>query len=140
VSQPIPTPASAPTTRFTITVHDTGQSSALAQRFIRAALAAGHSIEQVFFYHDGVLEADTNRVAAQDDQTLPEPWPELAGRGNFPLNVCIAAGARRGVLSEAEALRHHKAAGNLLAPFELVGLGVFVEGLINADRVISFGQ
>ena len=127
-------------TRFTITVHDSGQAAVLAQRFIIAALASGHRIEQVFFYHDAVREADAYLAPAQDDPDTPEPWPLLAERGEFPLNVCVAAGARRGVLSEDEAKRHNKEAGNLQGGFELVGLGVFVEGLINADRVVTFGN
>ena len=128
------------TTRFTISVQDGGQATTLAQRFIVAALAAGHHIEQVFFYHDGVSEADANTAPAQDDPSSPEPWTVLAERGNFPLNVCVAAGARRGVLSADEARRQHKPAASLRNGFELVGLGVFVEGLINADRVITFGN
>ncbi len=135
-SQQNPTDA----TRFTITVHDGGQATALAQRFISAALSAGHHIEQVFFYHDGVNAANANTAPAQDDPSAPELWPALAKRGNFPLNVCVAAGARRGVLSADEASRLNKPAANLQSGFELVGLGVFVEGLINADRVVTFGN
>jgi len=130
----------APSTRFTITVHDGGQAAALAQRFIRAALTAGHKIEQVFFYHDAVREADANLAPAQDDPTSPESWPQLAHSGNFPLHVCVAAAARRGVLSEHEAQRLHKPTANLAPGFELVGLGVYIEGLINADRVVTFGN
>lgn len=127
-------------TRFTITVHDSGQATLLAQRFIAAALHAGHIIEQVFFYHDGVSEAAANTSPAQDDPSAPEPWPRLAQRGDFPLNVCVAAGARRGILGADDAKRQNKPAANLMDGFELVGLGVFVEGLINADRVITFGN
>jgi len=127
-------------TRFTVTVHDNGQASALAQRFISAALGTGHLIEQVFFYHDAVSEADANLAPAQDDPTSPESWSQLAQRGNFPLHVCVAAAARRGVLSEHEAQRLNKPAANLLTDFELVGLGVYIEGLLNADRVVSFGN
>jgi len=126
-------------TRFTVTVHDGGQAATLAQRFIIAALNAGHRIEQVFFYHDAVTQADANAAPAQDDPTTLEAWPQLAERGHFPLHVCVAAAARRGVLNASEAQRQNKPAGNLEGGFELVGLGVYVEGLINADRVVTFG-
>ena len=116
------------------------QASDTAWHFARAAIEAGHEITRVFFYHDGVSEADANTAPAQDDPSSPEPWTVLAERGNFPLNVCVAAGARRGVLSADEARRQHKPAASLRNGFELVGLGVFVEGLINADRVITFGN
>lgn len=126
--------------RFTLVVHDGGQASRLAQRFVLATQSGKHKIEQIFFYHDGVREADGNLAPAQDDPKLPASWQTLAKASGFPLNVCIAAGARRGVLSPSEAERQGKSAGNLADGFELVGLGVFVEGLINADRVITFGS
>lgn len=129
---------SAAATRFTLVVHNNGEAARLAQRFVTATLAGPNRIEQVFFYHDGVAAADSNRAPAQDDPALPVPWQDLANEGGFALNVCIAAGARRGLLSDAEAQRHNKPAGNLDTDFELVGLGVFVEGLLNADRVVTF--
>jgi len=85
-----------------------------------------------------VYEADSNRAPAQDDPQSIASWQSLAAEGAFALNVCIAAAARRGVLSESEAQRHRKPSANLAPGFELVGLGVFIEGVINADRVVSF--
>ncbi len=126
--------------RFTLVVQDSGQAARLAQRFIIATRTANHAIEQVFFYHDGVFEADANRTPAQDDPEPVQSWQTLAREGSFALNVCIAASARRGVLSESEAERHGKPAANLAPEFELVGLGVLIEGLMNADRVITFGN
>ena len=126
--------------RFTLVVHDSGQAARLAQRFVHAAIDSDHHIEQVFFYHDGVYEGDSNKSPAQDDPKNPHQWQSLADRGQFALNVCIAAGTRRGVLNDAEADRLNKPLANLAGRFELVGLGVFVEGLINADRVITFGN
>jgi len=126
--------------RFTLIVHNTGQASSLAQRFVTAVAPSPHQIEQIFFYHDGVSEADANRAPAQDDPKSITSWQSLAAEGTFPLNVCIAAAARRGVLSESEAKRHGKPSANLANGFELVGLGVFIEGLINADRIVTFGN
>ena len=45
---------------FAIAVHGApygSQAADSALRFARAALAAGHRIERVFFYHDGVYTA-----------------------------------------------------------------------------------
>lgn len=131
---------SIPAKCFTLIVHDNGQASTLAQRFIKALAPGVHQVEQVFFYHDGVYQADSNRAPAQDDPQAIASWQSLAADGQFALNVCIAAAARRGVLSASEAERHGKPAANLAEGFELVGLGVFIEGLINADRVVTFGN
>lgn len=133
MQQPIPTD-----TRFTLVVYDTGEAARLAQRFAAAAISAGLAIEQIFFYYSGVHEADANRALAQDDPMPVIPWPDLAASGNFSLNVCIAAGARRGILNSGEARRLDKPAANLDPAFELVGLGVLLEGITNADRLVTF--
>lgn len=119
-------------------VYDTGEAARLAQRFAAAAINARHPIEQVFFYYAGVNEADLNRAPAQDDPIPEASWRELAVRGDFSLNVCIAAGARRGILNSSEAERLEKPAANLDPAFELVGLGVLLEGMANADHLVTF--
>ena len=86
------------------------------------------------------IRDSANRAPAQDDPQSIASWQSLAEEGLFPLNVCIAAAARRGVLNASEAERHGKPSANLASGFELVGLGVFIEGLINADRIVTFGN
>ncbi len=51
--------------KFSMAVHGppyTSQASTTALRFARAALAAGHTIPRVFFYHDGVHSASALAV------------------------------------------------------------------------------
>ncbi|MEM7217522.1 MAG: sulfurtransferase complex subunit TusD [Pseudomonadota bacterium] len=128
------------TTRFSLSVQSTGQANRLAQRFALATLARGDTIEQVFFYHDGVHAASGLLAPAEDDAERADQWPTIADRGGFPLYVCIAAGARRGLVDTAEAERHGLPGPSLDPAFELVGLGSFVEGLLGADRLITFGN
>ena len=115
------------------------QASASALRFARASLASGHGIYRLFFYHDGVHNASALVTAAQDEKNLPEQWQELIEQHQLDSVVCIAAATRRGVLSEQEAKRHGKTAGNLSDGHELSGLGQLVDASLNADRVITFG-
>ena len=115
------------------------QASASALRFARAALASGHGIYRLFFYHDGVHNASALVSTAQDENGLPQQWSELIEQHQLDSVVCIAAAARRGVLSEQEAKRLGKTGGNLNDGHELSGLGQLVDASINADRVITFG-
>jgi len=46
---------------------------------------------------------------------------------------------RRGVLNEAEAKRWHKPVANTGQPYDLSGLGQWVDALQTADRAITFG-
>lgn len=97
--------------------------------FANAVLARGHEIERVFFYCDGVHNA--NRLAAPPggESNLVREWSTLAAEQNVDLVVCINAGSRRG-LREA----------NLAPGFRISGLGQLVESVILADRLVPFGS
>lgn len=106
--------------------------------FARAALAAGHAIERVFFYHDAVLVGSALVVTPQDESDFGAQWAALAVRHDIELAVCVAAALRRGVLDATEANRYGRASDNLREPFVLVGLGQLAAAAIDADRVVTF--
>lgn len=111
--------------------------SALA--FARAAIAAGHRVARVFFYHDGVYCANQFAVPPTGESSLAARWQELAATHQIDLVVCVASAIKRGLLDANEAKRHQKAAGNIQPGFELSGLGQWVEACLVADRVVTFG-
>ena len=115
------------------------QASATALRFARTALAGGHGIYRLFFYHDGVHNASALVSTTQDENNLPQQWSELIEQHQLDSVVCIAATTRRGVLNEQEAKRLGKTGGNLGDGHEVSGLGQLVDASLNADRVITFG-
>ena len=108
--------------------------------FCSAALEAGHQIESVFFYHDGVYVALTTSVPPQGQQNFTEAWLELARTHNFPLHVCIANAIKRGVLDAGEAARYEKENSSMAQGFELVGLGQLINATLEADQYIEFPQ
>jgi tRNA 2-thiouridine synthesizing protein D len=114
------------------------QASSSALRFARAVTAAGHEIERVFFYHDGVSVANDSIVAPQDEVDLPGQWTALACEHKFELAVCIAASLKRGVVNETEQQRYETPNATLKPGFEIVGLGQLVDAVINADRLVTF--
>ena len=95
-----------------------------AQRFARAALAAGHIIGRVFFYKEAV--AVGNRFAS-DEEGVRAEWIALAAEGGFELAICIAAAARRGIVENTVA-----------EGFAIVGLGQLIEAIEEGDRLVSF--
>ena len=115
-----------------------GQAAWSAYRFICSVLATGHSIYRVFFYHDGIHNGADNERPPQDEIQLSQLWSELEQREKLDLVVCISAAKRRGVLDQHEANRHASHA-NLAPGFELSGLGQYADGLLMADRCITFG-
>jgi len=129
--------------KFAILVNEgpyTHQASDSAYQFAKAALAKGHEIFRVFFYHDGVNNASRLTVPPQDDRHIVNRWSALAQEHNIDLVVCIAAAQRRGMLDENEMKRQGKDANNIAPAFRISGLGQLVEAGIQADRLVTFGD
>jgi tRNA 2-thiouridine synthesizing protein D len=108
-------------------------------QFVRAALAKGHEIYRVFFYHDGVNNGTRLTVPPQDDRNIVKRWSELADKHKLDLVVCIAAAQRRGLMDKSEAKRNGKDADNIAPGFRISGLGQLIEAGIQADRLVVFG-
>lgn len=124
-----------------IVVHGDGTSSEsphTALRFARAAVAKGHKIHRVFFYHAGVNLANVLAVQPQDELDIADEWASFANLNGIELAVCVAAALRRGVLGQQDAERYGRPTASVKAPFEIVGLGQMIEAAIEADRFITF--
>jgi tRNA 2-thiouridine synthesizing protein D len=110
-----------------------------AYQFIKAALAQGHEVFRVFFYHEGIYHAFKHNTPPDDELQLTRLWGELAEQHTIDLLVCISAAQRRGLLYADEAQRQGKQDDDLATGFRIGGLGQWAEALIEADRVIVFG-
>jgi tRNA 2-thiouridine synthesizing protein D len=115
------------------------QASDSALQFTKAALAKGHEIFRVFFYHDGVNNATRLAVPPQDDRNITQLWQELQKEHDLDLVVCIAAAQRRGLLDEDEMKRQGKDANNIAEGFRISGLGQLIEAGIESDKLVTFG-
>ncbi len=105
------------------------QASDSAYQFAVAALAKGHQIYRVFFYNDGVNNANKLTEPPQDDRNITRQWSTLAAEHRLDMVVCVAAGLRRGIKAE------------ILAPgFNISGLGQLIQAGIEADRLVVFGD
>lgn len=118
----------------------THQAADTAYQFAKAAIAAGHEVFRVFFYHDGVNNASDLAVPPQDDRNVTDNWVRLAEANNIDMVVCIAAAQRRGLLDANEAQRQGKRGDNIAPVFRISGLGQLVEAGIDCDRLLTFGD
>ena len=126
--------------KFILAVHGAPHNSASGEHaigFANALLAKGHTIERIFFYHDGVLHGLKTQVAPQGEADLSRQWQALAAQG-VELAVCIASAIKRGVINESEQERYEKSAATLAARFELVGLGQLIAGIQQSERYVEF--
>ena len=118
----------------------THQAADSAYHFVKAALAGGHEVPRVFFYHDGVNVSTRLSVPPQDERHIQNNWTALAKENDIDLVVCIAAAQRRGLLDENEANRQGKDANNIADGFRISGLGQLIEMGIQTDRLVTFGD
>lgn len=129
--------------KFTIMVNEgpyQHQSADSALQFARAVLAQGHEIFRVFFYHDGVNNGTRLSVPPADDRLLQKEWSELSKEHGLDMVLCIAAAQRRGIMDEDEAKRQGLDANNIIEGFRISGLGQLIEGGIESDRTVVFGD
>lgn len=129
--------------KFTIQVNEgpyQHQASDSAYHFAKSVLEKGHEIFRIFFYHDGVNNGTRLTTPPQDDRNIVNRWSDLAQQHNLDLVVCVAAAQRRGIVDEGEAKRNKKDATNIAQGFRISGLGQLVEGAIQSDRLVVFGD
>lgn len=114
------------------------QQASSALQFAKALLAEGHSLESVFFYREGVYNANQLTAPASDEFDLVRAWEALHNENGVALHICVAAALRRGVTDELEARQQGLAGANLQPGFVLSGLGALAEAALTCDRVVEF--
>jgi tRNA 2-thiouridine synthesizing protein D len=114
------------------------QSGFSALQFCRAAIKEGHTINQVFFYQDGVGQANCLSAPLDDEFEVVEAWASFSLEKNVKLVVCVSAAERRGVMSEEQAIEFAKGSGNLHSAFTIAGLGALHEASLESDRTVTF--
>lgn len=114
------------------------QATLSALHFCNAALAAGHRIHRLFFFQDGVHNGSALIVPPQDEFHIPRAWQELIQQHGIDAILCASSALKRGVLSDEEAARYEKTAGNMLEGFTIGGLGQLVEAINSSDRLLNF--
>ncbi|QBH98223.1 sulfurtransferase complex subunit TusD [Limnobaculum zhutongyuii] len=114
------------------------QQATSAWQFAQALISRGHKLTSVFFYQEGISNANQLVSPASDEFDLVRSWQRLAEQQGTVLNVCVAAALRRGVVDEQEATLRQQAAANLQPGFVLSGLGSLAEAMLTCDRVMQF--
>ena len=103
-----------------------------ALNYIETALQGNINIVGVFFYQDGVLNANSNVHIASDEFQTIKRWQALHEQYQLPLHLCITAAEKHGISDENES-------GSLIHDaFTISGLGELVELSTNAERLVQF--
>ncbi len=114
------------------------QSAYSALRFCRAAIDAGHTISQVFFYQDGVTQSSKLSTPLDDEFEPMTQWVDFAESHSVPLVVCVSAGERRGLMSDEQAMEYQLGQGSVHPTFSVAGLGALHDASLSSDRTVTF--
>jgi tRNA 2-thiouridine synthesizing protein D len=91
---------------------------------------------KVFFYGEGIHNANGFIIPASDEKNMMRQWRNLAEQYGVQLIVCNTAANKRGVISEEEAQSQN--AFNLQDPFNAGGLAEFASMSQSSDRLVQF--
>jgi len=128
--------------KFSIVVYSSPYSSEAARtalQFSKTVLLHGHEIYRLFFFGDGVHNANRLTVTPQDELNIQHEWNSLITENNIDAVVCVTSALRRGIVDADTAKRHDLNSSSILNSFEISGLGQLVDAATNSDRIINFG-
>ncbi|WNC70562.1 sulfurtransferase complex subunit TusD [Thalassotalea psychrophila] len=110
---------------------DNKTNTALA--FAEQLLADGHILKGIFFYQDGVLNANKYVQTPSDELNLLTAWAEFNKKTSTPLHLCYTAGERRGLTDSDDDQFNH----NIHPAFTISGLGELVVLTCAASKVVQ---
>lgn len=104
------------------------QQSYLAYQFTEELLKTSHIVEHIFFYCEGVSNANHCVNPANDEFDLHAAWQDLAKKFDISLMFCGSAGMRRGINADC----------NVANCFKFSSLTELSGTVASSDRVIQF--
>ncbi|VFP80380.1 sulfurtransferase complex subunit TusD [Candidatus Erwinia haradaeae] len=114
------------------------QNASSAWLFANAIIANNHTLDSIFFYSEGVMNANALHCPASDEVNLTNLWQKLHQKHGVLLNICVSAALRRGVCNQQESLALGLGKDNLATGFQLTGLVSLVEAVLTSDRIVKF--
>lgn len=128
--------------KFSIVVYAAPYSSeaaSTAYNFVKTLLDEGHEIYRLFFFSDGVHNANRLAISPQDEKNLQRSWHTLITNHELDSVVCVTSAIKRGVINQQEAERHELSTTSIFESSEIGGLGQLIDAAIKSDRIVNFG-
>lgn len=114
------------------------QNASTAFLFCQALVKTRHILHSIFFYCDGVFNANSMITPASDEFNLVKAWQKLSKKYQVNLYVCSSAALRRGVLEDDNTEQFNIKKGNLALFFQFSGLIELANSINICDRIIQF--
>ena len=107
-----------------------------ALSFCEAAVALGHHVDQVFFYQQGVQQANSDIQNSSGEKLIIKQWADFSEQTKTPLNICVTASIKRGVIAQDDATQLQLAC-NVHSAFSAVGMADYFSALSMTDGEAS---
>ena len=104
-----------------------------ALSFCESVNSMGHCVEQVFFYQQGVQHANLDIQAASGESNMMRKWVSFSEQTKTPLNICVTASIKRGVISDEDA-DEFQLHSNVHRTFNSVGMADYFAALNNENN------
>lgn len=104
-----------------------------ALAFAKQLICSGHRLLGVFFYQDGVINANAYVQTPTDEINPLLVWQSFAKQSEVALHLCVSAAERRGLTDSKELT----VSPNIADGFIISGLGELVVLTNKADKVIQ---
>ncbi|CAL4324242.1 Sulfurtransferase TusD [Buchnera aphidicola (Chaitophorus sp. 3695)] len=117
-----------------------GTENSISALFFAKALISKnkHILKNIFFYCDGVLNANKFLSPAKNEFDMRKKWSMFSLKNQVRLNVCFSAALRRGIIGIKETCNQKILEGNLDIFFKISSLENLSRDIKNSDRVIQF--
>ncbi|BAH83103.1 sulfurtransferase complex subunit TusD [Candidatus Ishikawella capsulata] len=112
------------------------QQASSALLFAKKLIELKQDLKNIFFYREGVLNANKFITPASDEYDMVREWQYLHNTFSVKLQICISAALRRGIVDMRGNTPCH--ISNLQGGFELTGISDLTEAIIHCDRLIQF--
>lgn len=99
-----------------------------ALAFCEASVALGHQVDQVFFYQQGVQQSNEDIQQASGEKSMLTKWLTFSEQTQTPLNVCVTASLKRGVICTTDA-KEMKLYPNMHPAFQAAGMADYFAAL-----------
>ncbi|WWP01582.1 MAG: sulfurtransferase complex subunit TusD [Candidatus Dasytiphilus stammeri] len=118
------------------------QHATSAFRFAQAIIANNHKLLCVFFYGEGISNANWLTSPANDEFDLVRAWEKLHIEQGVNLYVCSSAAMRRGLINlqtfTQNLDKNKNIVSNLQSGFIITGLSSLAQNLLYCDRLVQF--
>ncbi|WWO95443.1 MAG: sulfurtransferase complex subunit TusD [Candidatus Dasytiphilus stammeri] len=96
-----------------------------------------HRLDLIFFYGDGIYNANRCVYPASDEFDLVHAWSIIHHKYDIPLYICSSAAMRRGVgvFTNSKTLER---INNIKSGFKIRGLGSLVQSILHCERLVQF--